>query len=274
VQANLTGRALLLAALASFGAGQGCDGLSPGSATEQPGAGQPGAGAVTRQTHGAFFPIDMAAHAMADCNSCHGGFPTFKMFSCVGCHEHQQAVADVQHAGLPDYRFDSNACLGCHPTGTAGAVARADHSARFFPIDMGTAHANGQCADCHTDPADRKQFSCVGCHVHDQAATEPRHGFVTGYRHESSACLMCHPQGQAGDLSRADHAVLFPIAAGSTHGRGPCTDCHTDPADRKVFSCLDCHQHSRTRTDPKHREVASYAYDSLACLRCHRNGKP
>jgi len=44
------------------------------------------------------------------------------MFSCVGCHEHEQAIIDPRHAGIPGYQFDSKACLMCHPSGVAGAV--------------------------------------------------------------------------------------------------------------------------------------------------------
>lgn len=268
----LAGRALGVALL-SLGAGAGCEDLMPSTTPVSNGGARPGNGAVTRQTHETFFPIQMGVHGSADCNSCHGGFPTFKMFSCVGCHEHRQATADPQHAGITDYRYDSTACLTCHPSGLAGAISRADHTARFFPIDVGTPHATGQCAQCHTTAADKKQFTCIGCHDHAQAATDPKHTAVTGYTYDSSACLMCHPQGKSGTISRPDHKKFFPIEMGTTHGKGQCADCHTNPADRKVFSCIGCHDHARNVTDPKHASIARYRYDSPSCLRCHADGK-
>jgi hypothetical protein len=270
MSALLAARALGVVALLSAGAA--CNSLMSGATESAGGGASPGSGAVTRQTH-SFFPILSGAHGSADCNSCHGGLPTFKMFTCVGCHEHEQGTADMQHAGIDGYKYDSNACLMCHPSGVAGAIARPEHSARFFPIDVGTPHAAGQCADCHTNSADKKVFTCVGCHDHAQAATDPKHTGVTGYKYDSNACLMCHPQGTGGTISRADHAKYFPIDTGTKHGSQPCADCHTNAADRKVFSCIGCHDHAQAVTDPKHTSVADYSYDSPSCLRCHADGQ-
>jgi hypothetical protein len=250
----------------------GCQGLMPVSDV-QGGSGdgaRPGSAAVTRQTH-PFFPITAGAHATADCNSCHGGLASFKEFSCVGCHDHAAPVADAQHAAVKDYRFDSQACVQCHPRGEAGTIPRADH-ARFFPIDAGTAHAASQCSECHTTPGDRKQFSCVGCHDHAQPATDLGHAGVAGYQYEARACLTCHPQGTAGTLPRADHAKFFPIDVGSKHAAGQCADCHTTRGDRSQFTCLSCHDHAADVTDPKHASVMGYRYDSASCLRCHAAG--
>jgi hypothetical protein len=266
-------RRLVGVILTALAAAPACDGLmSGGGAGPDPGSAKTGSGAVTRQTHQSFFPIQAGAHGNADCNSCHGGLPTFKMFSCVGCHEHEQAIIDPRHAGIAGYQFDSKACLMCHPSGVAGTISRADHM-KFFPIDAGTPHATGQCADCHTNPADKKQFSCVGCHDHAQAVTDPGHAGVTGYKYQSSACLMCHPSGVAGTISRADHMRFFPIDTGTKHGNQQCADCHTNPADKKVFACIGCHDHAQAVTDPKHASIVGYRYDSPSCLRCHTNGE-
>src|SRR6185503_11997637 len=73
--------------------------------------------AMTRLSHEQYFPIGMGPHEKADCNSCHGGFASFKQFSCVSCHEHAQDVTDPVHKGVTDYKFESGACLSCHPKG-------------------------------------------------------------------------------------------------------------------------------------------------------------
>jgi formate-dependent nitrite reductase cytochrome c552 subunit len=42
----------------------------------------------------------------------------YKAFSCVDCHEHNNAgdVAD-EHRDVAGYQYSSNACYSCHPKG-------------------------------------------------------------------------------------------------------------------------------------------------------------
>jgi hypothetical protein len=251
---------VLLLSKAKVGDGQGTASGS-GSATNT---------ALTRASHEMFFPINAGAHASTDCNGCHGGFATFKQFTCISCHDHEQATTDANHAGVAGYAYDSQSCLGCHPQGTAGDISRAQH-AMFFAIDVGTAHAASQCSDCHTNPADRSQFTCLtSCHA--QAATDTTHAGVAGYVYNSQSCLGCHPQGAAGEISRADHAKFFAIDVGTAHASSQCSDCHTNPADRSQFTCLtSCHAQAATATT--HAGVAVYTYDSKACLTCHPAGQ-
>src|SRR5262245_5531910 len=109
---------ILLLPKAKPGDSQG-PGSGPGSATNT---------ALTRMSHQMFFPINTGAHAATDCNGCHGGFATFKQFTCVSCHDHEQTATDANHAGVAGYAYSSQACLGCHPQGMAGAITRPDHS--------------------------------------------------------------------------------------------------------------------------------------------------
>jgi hypothetical protein len=266
-QNHRSGTILLVGVAAALSA---CDSVMPPKPDVQGMGGKPGAGAVTPGTH-TFFPVETGPHAV-DCNSCHGGFDTFKKFTCVGCHDHAQAVTDGQHTGVKDYRYDSTACVTCHPQGTAGMIARADHT-KFFPIDVGTAHAKGQCVDCHTVAGDKAQFTCVGCHDHAQAVTDTGHAGVTNYKYDSRACLTCHQQGTAGTIARADHAKFFPIDVATPHANGQCADCHTNPNDRSQFTCVSCHDHAQAATDMGHSNVMGYRYDSASCLKCHASGK-
>jgi hypothetical protein len=266
---RLCGLVFLAMALAAL---DGCQTLMPASDVQGGTDGSTaGNGAVTRLTH-TFFPITTGAHGTADCNSCHGGFGTFKEFSCVTCHDHAQQVADTQHVAVKDYKYDSKACVNCHPQGVAGTIARPDHT-RFFPIDVNTPHANGQCSECHTKPGDKTQFSCVGCHDHAQPVTDLGHAGITGYKYDSQACLGCHQQGLAGMVARADHTRFFPIDTGTKHASGQCADCHTTKGDRSQFTCISCHDHAQPVTDGKHVNVMGYRYDSASCLRCHAGGK-
>jgi len=61
----------------------------------------------------------------------------------------------------------------------------------FFPVAAGD-HAT-DCATCHTDPATFAQYSCVGCHAHDQTPTDRVHSAVAQYGYASASCLGCHP---------------------------------------------------------------------------------
>ncbi len=59
----------------------------------------------------------------------------------------------------------SAACLACHADGGAGAPANHE---QLFPRAAGTKHAGIGCAQCHTNPADRKDLSalaCASCHA-------------------------------------------------------------------------------------------------------------
>ncbi|MBS2026555.1 MAG: hypothetical protein JST54_01520 [Deltaproteobacteria bacterium] len=90
----------------------------------------------TPDTH-TYFPIVQGPHAQ-DCSTCHGGFTTFKEFSCFGCHGHEvQAATDQLHLSVQGYKYDSPSCYQCHPTG--GPVQP--------PFDH--AGITGSCATCH-----------------------------------------------------------------------------------------------------------------------------
>jgi len=137
----------------------------------------------------------LGAHASAPCTACHmaDGTPLWPGVAdeeCVACHA---ADYDGQHAGS-GY---PTTCLSCHDRETwAGAVF--DHDADEFPIESGR-HQGGWtgCPICHVNPADFTDFSCFGCHPHDQSRMDPRHAEVIGYAYVSALCYACHPRGEA-----------------------------------------------------------------------------
>jgi hypothetical protein len=73
-----------------------------------------------------------------------------------------------------------------------------------------------------------------------------------------------------------EHASrFFPATAGSTHGECACNDCHGATGGFELFDCLHCH--TGAHSDPaavaaSHAGVASFAWDSAACLMCHKDG--
>lgn len=66
--------------------------------------------------HDDFFPTPH--EGVSDCVSCHLNTPDNSTFSCIDCHEHRQSKMDAEHRGeTNNYRWESNACLECHPDG-------------------------------------------------------------------------------------------------------------------------------------------------------------
>jgi hypothetical protein len=66
------------------------------------------------------FPITSGRHSGAACSDCHTT-SDFRVFSCLGCHE--QASTNSHHSGVTGYQYNSQACYGCHPNGSAAPAA-------------------------------------------------------------------------------------------------------------------------------------------------------
>ncbi|GMV05048.1 MAG: hypothetical protein AMXMBFR53_13280 [Gemmatimonadota bacterium] len=212
-------------------------------------------------------------HAPLACTSCHGvpGYvllfpPPATPDDCVACH---QADYDREHAGSG---FPTT-CLSCHAS-DRWEGATFDHAAAASGFVLVGAHAVTPCASCHTIPGYGLVFprpasadDCVACHQADYA---PAHG-AEGY---PTTCASCH-NATAWEPSTFDHdRQYFPIHSGAHREEwSRCADCHTNPADFGVFTCLTCHEHRQSAMDDKHKEVTGYAYTSAACLSCHPVGK-
>lgn len=213
------------------------------------------------------FPLT-GAHRTASCNQCHGdGVYTGKPTACFSCHStNYNASTNPGHAaaGFP------TTCQNCHST-TAWQPATFDHNATAFPLSG--AHRTATCNQCHGDGVYAgKPTACVACHQLDyNGATNPNHA-TAGF---STACQTCH-NTNAWQPSTFDHdAAWFPIYSGTHAGRwNQCAQCHTNPADFRVFTCLSCHPHDNaTETNGHHAGMAGYSYDSDACYRCHPRGR-
>ncbi len=140
------------------------------------------------------FPLT-GAHIVQDCMSCHGGGVYQGLDTqCQACHlADYNGTTDPAHAAA-GFPLD---CQSCHNT-TAWDGASFDHDSRWFPIYSGEHRGRwDQCADCHTNPANFAEFSCLGCHPHsDKSKTDGDHHDVGGYQYNSLACYSCHPRGR------------------------------------------------------------------------------
>jgi Cytochrome c7 and related cytochrome c len=143
-------------------------------------------------------------------------------------------------------------CGGANNTGSAVGVTAETHG--WFPIMTGASHAIGlpitkgtiACTSCHASTATSlKDFTCVGCHGHEQSVTDLLHLSVPQYAYASAQCLSCHPSGQKVAYDHANvtnncalcHDVGAQFAAlpvtGFTHpptGGADCGGCHTTSA--------------------------------------------
>jgi hypothetical protein len=220
--------------------------------------------------HDDVFPVYSGAHAgvWRNCAACHTDPSDYHVFTCTSCHV--QARTDPAHQGIAGYQWVSSACLTCHPDGRSGSFAQHD---AVFPIFTGT-HASRwtACADCHTNPGNRQVFSCMTGGCHPQASTDPGHQGIAGYAYVAAQCLSCHPTGQAGTF--AQHDAVFPINSGTHAGRWTaCADCHTNPTNRQVFSCMTGSCHPAAATNGHHQGIPGYAYTAAQCLSCHPTGR-
>jgi hypothetical protein len=148
------------------------------------------------------FPL-VGTHRVIDCEQCHPLPPQGQMqyvktpVDCQACHlDEYLATTDPDHqaAGF------STACELCHiPTIWRQILGGIDHDGPFFPIFSG--RHRGQwtsCSDCHFNPQNFSDFSCILCHEHsDQAEVDGQHSGVPGYVYDGRTCYNCHPRGEA-----------------------------------------------------------------------------
>jgi hypothetical protein len=141
---------------------------------------------------------------------------------------------------------------------------------QFFPINSGK-HEGIDCNKCHGDFESFTDFTCISCHTHDQALTDPAHAGVPDYTYSRTSCYGCHPRGTA-DGAGAAHDGFYPIGPGTAHEPLACGSCHIDPTTRAVVSCVDCHDHDQAPMATVHGGTPGYAWETAACIACHRDG--
>ncbi|MBT8256424.1 MAG: hypothetical protein KJO23_07775, partial [Bacteroidia bacterium] len=214
------------------------------------------------------FPL-IGAHSNLSCVECHTTESSL-VFNrmgneCIECHRSEYLATQNPNHVAAGFSQD---CTECHsPLGFGWDAENIIHD--FFPLTMG--HDIQDCSACHTGgnfsdtPTD-----CFACHMDDYASTSNPNHQAAGF---STDCVQCHTTNPGWMPATFDHDELFfPIYSGRHDDVWTnCTDCHTNPNNYSIFTCLNCHPAGQTAEE--HDGVSGYMYESNACLACHPNGE-
>ncbi len=216
------------------------------------------------------FPL-LGPHFMANCLDCHPAASMLQFeplgVGCIDCHiQDYQSVTNPNHV-LGNF---STQCSDCHSM-NAFSWGGSGYNHYFFPLTQG--HAVFDCNLCH-DVTDYSSISavCFSCHQADyNATTNPNHLIAD----LSTDCMECHstlPGWKSADFAIHD-AQFFPIFSGKHKNEWTsCIECHNNPANYSIYSCIDCHEHNKADMDDEHSGENGYEYTSPACLDCHPTG--
>jgi len=212
-----------------------------------------------------FFPLTLG-HDIQDCNQCHttGNYSDASP-DCVTCHQNNYDNTQNPNHNNAGFSID---CAVCHTTNPSWTPANWDHN-DIYPLNGAHANIADDCAACHNGDYSNTPNTCVGCHQGDyNNTTNPNH---IGAQFPED-CVACHTES-AWIPSTFDHdGQYFPIYNGAHTGSwDTCAECHTNPNNYGIFTCITCHTSSQSNND--HSEVSGYVYDSNSCFECHPNGK-
>lgn len=208
------------------------------------------------------FPLT-GAHTTTSCTDCHTSGYAGTSNVCASCHTNSyNQTVNPNHtaAGI------SNDCASCHTTNPgwkpATYPAHSNLEGAHVPI------AN-DCAACHNGNYSTLPKLCNDCHSTDYTqANNPSHTAAQF----PVTCAECHTQSAWTPATFNHDGQYFPIYSGKHNGEWDnCSDCHTNPADYKVYTCTSsCHP--KPEMDSEHQGVGGYLYNSPACLECHPQG--
>ena len=207
------------------------------------------------------------AHVATECSACHTSGYAGTSSQCSACHtDNYNQTANPNHTSLGL----SNQCNECHTT-------TPDWQPALFPVHNDFYSLNGahiavadNCYLCHAGNYTNIANTCAGCHSADyNSTTDPPHATAKF----PTDCESCHTETAWSPSTFNHDAQYFPIYSGEHRGEwNSCADCHTEPTNYSVFSCILCHEHNKTEMDNKHNEVTGYVYNSVNCLACHPTG--
>jgi hypothetical protein len=210
------------------------------------------------------FPLT-GKHTNVTCAQCHknnqySGLGT----ACVNCHLNEyNGTQNPNHAAAA---FPQD-CQLCHST-TQWQGAVFNHATTRFPL-TGAHATKATCAQCHVGGKYAgTPMDCYSCHRTEyETVTNPNH-LAAGF---PRTCESCHGNTT---WSGATFNHRFPIYSGAHREKWTtCNECHTNSANYTVFTCTNCHEHSKTKMDDKHKGENGYVYNSLNCYACHPNGR-
>jgi hypothetical protein len=198
------------------------------------------------------FPIDaMSTHALGRataggtiaCASCHApSAPSFKDFSCTGCHDHAQPVTDRLHASVTGYTYTSAGCLKCHPSsdknkfdhkGIADGCALCHDTGATFaalPVAGFTHPATGgaDCSGCHVTTNWKGAKGAPATDTHDPANDLVVRALIPTYAGTSMTALA--PRNETFSMSMNHSSADVPGAAFSA-----CANCHPSAGTSALF---------------------------------------
>lgn len=208
-----------------------------------------------------FFPIYLGQHngEWETCADCHKNSSDYGIFTCTDCHEHEQGDMDDEHDEVSGYSYNSLACYGCHPTGSAEGSF--NHSSTAFPLTG--AHTGAACLDCHSSGYAGTSTFCYDCHTDDFTQSQnPNHAELD----IPNTCADCHTTDPGwSPATFAIHNQYYSL--NGAHQTIDCSSCHeTGIYSGTPNTCAGCHlpDYNQT-TDPPHAS----AQFSTECLQCH-----
>jgi hypothetical protein len=213
------------------------------------------------------FPLT-GSHINVNCQSCHQTGFTGTTTICADCHQQ-----DYNNSSNPSHTALqlSSECSTCHTTNVDWQPATfADHN-NFYPLLGAHSALLNDCYSCHNGNYVTTPNTCYGCHESDFIATTNPNHQTAGFPIE---CQSCHTQNVWAPSTFNHDNLYFPIYSGRHQGEwNLCSDCHTNPSNFSLFSCIDCHEHNQTDMDDEHDDVGGYVYESNACFSCHPDGE-
>jgi hypothetical protein len=209
---------------------------------------------------GMYFPIYSGEHQgeWDDCLACHPNPSNYAEFTCVSCHTNPDT--DDEHQGVSGYVYEDNACLACHPTGSADD--NFDHNQTNFPLTG--AHIGTDCLECHSNGFAGTPTDCASCHQMDfDQTTNPNHNTLG----LSTDCVSCHTTEAGWNPAEfANHDDYYTLNGAHTSIFNDCAACHNGDYNNTPKTCAGCHTDDfNATTDPDH-EAAQFPID---CESCH-----
>ncbi len=203
------------------------------------------------------FPLT-GAHIATECSACHTNGYVGTSTLCNSCHsENFNQTSNPSHTKLGL----STSCDLCHTTNPGWEPALFPNHNDYYALNGAHATIADNCYLCHAGNYTNTANTCYGCHSADyNATTDPVHAAAQF----STDCQTCHTEN-AWTPSTFDHdSQYFPIYSGRHNGRwNTCADCHTEPANYAVFTCVTSACHSNAH----HQDQGS-----AGCYACHPRG--
>ncbi|MEP7323386.1 MAG: hypothetical protein ABI761_15785, partial [Saprospiraceae bacterium] len=209
-----------------------------------------------------FFPLTMG-HDLDACSKCHtSGNYSSTSPACESCHKTDYLTAKNPDHTVAQFSLD---CKTCHSVALDWKPAQfTQHDDKYFPIYTGK-HAGtwNECTACHSNTTNYQVFACIECHEHNKPVTDQVHATVNGYSFSSTACLACHPTGNA-DVTFDHSRTKFPLTGG--HIGVDCISCHAKGYAGTSTKCVDCHLAVyNSAINPNHKKLNL----STECASCH-----